>query len=252
VCTVTWLRREDGYDLLFNRDELKSRAEAAPPTRRQTDGTAWMAPVDGDFGGTWIATNEHGLTVGLLNGYRRRDTSPEPKRSRGLLVTDLAPSVDREDLLRRLEAADSARHRTFRLVAIHPGAPVLVAEWDGETLQVDREAEGRVPLVSSSFDEGGVGDARRAEYRRRAGDGPPTLKQLLAYHRSTTNGPSAYSVSMERPEAQTRGFTHVTVEADAVTLRYHAGRPDLDGVETALRLERQPLPSRAFRPPEGT
>ena len=96
VCTVTWLREPSGYRLFFNRDELRSRLEAEPPRRhegRAADGAAvaFLAPVDGDHGGTWIAANEHGVTVGLVNGYRRADASaPADVRSRGLLVRDLA------------------------------------------------------------------------------------------------------------------------------------------------------------------
>ncbi len=251
MCTATWLHRPGGYDLLFNRDELKSRAEADPPRRQEGDGTAWLAPVDGDFGGTWIATNAFGVTVALLNGYHRADAEAAERRSRGLLVLDLAPARDADDVFRRLDEADPARHRTFRLIVLSPDAPVRLAEWDGHRLRVDPDATSRRPLVSSSFDEGRVGEARRAEYHRRFGEAPPTVESLRAFHAATTGGPSAYSVSMERPEAQTRSFTHVTVGPDRVGMRYLPGRPDLAASpESALQLPRQPLPSRAFPPPE--
>ena len=68
MCTVTWTRRPDGYSVFFNRDELRSRKEALPP-RVHDDGTvSYVAPEDGDFGGTWLSVNGAGVTIGLLNG----------------------------------------------------------------------------------------------------------------------------------------------------------------------------------------
>ena len=270
MCTVTWLRSEGGYELLFNRDELKTRTEAEPPRRHERDGVAWLAPVDRDAGGSWIATNEHGLSVALLNGYRVADDRLLAAfTSRGMLVADLATAPDREEAARRLSALDPSPFRSFRLLVLAPDAPALVAEYDLRRLDIDPGAEDRVPLISSSFEETDVGRARQAEYERvtgrPAGSGVlaraaapadlsgrtstvPTLDQLLEFHRSTRNGPSAFSVSMERPEAATRSFTRVTVARAEITMRYAPGPPHASRPETVLRLPRAGLSSSL--PPE--
>ncbi len=69
MCTVSWRAARDGYDLFFNRDELHTRAPELPPALSERDGVRFLAPRDGDHGGTWLAVNEHGLTVCLLNDY---------------------------------------------------------------------------------------------------------------------------------------------------------------------------------------
>jgi hypothetical protein len=271
MCTATWVRSEGGgYELLFNRDELKSRSEADPPRRHEREGVAWVAPVDRDAGGSWIATNEHGLSVALLNGYRVEDDRPPAElTSRGLLVADLATARDRGEAVRRLSGLDPSPFRSFRLLVLAPDAPALVAEYDLRRLEIDPEAEHRLPLISSSFEETEVGRARRAEYERVTGcpagrgvlavagspEGPegaasagPDLDRLLAFHRSARGGPSAFTVSMERPEAATRSFTRVTVTPAGITMRYTPGPPHAQGPETRLHLPRAPLSSRL--PPE--
>src|SRR5271166_4952326 len=95
MCTLSWIRDEDGYQLFFNRDEKLSRKSAMPPRQATRDGVRFLAPVDGDFGGSWIATNEIGVSVCLLNGTNLTGSSggrPRKARSRGLLLLDLISS----------------------------------------------------------------------------------------------------------------------------------------------------------------
>ncbi len=71
-----------GYRLWFNRDELRSRGPEVPPRVEQTpEGMRYIAPSDSDAGGTWIAVNELGITVCLLNGYRAPQ-SPETESTK--------------------------------------------------------------------------------------------------------------------------------------------------------------------------
>ena len=251
MCTVTWLRTVDGYELLFNRDELKSRAEARPPRERCTEGVRWIAPEDPDGGGTWLATSEHGLTIGVLNGPRVPDEAGRVWTTRGCLAPALLTSEGPEEVGERLHRLALDDHRPFRLLAIAPSGRALVAEWDGRSLAIDGDAEERVPLISSGFDESAVGTARRAAFVRIVGEPPFRLERLLAFHRNAEGGPNAYTVSMERPEACTRSLTHVTVTPGEVTHRYFPGRADLDGPGTRTRLVRtlRPFPSRPAESP---
>jgi hypothetical protein len=251
MCTVSWIRSPDGYELLFNRDELKSRGEARPPRVGETDGVRWIGPVDPDAGGTWIAASERGLTVGVLNGSRAADEEGREWVSRGLLAPRLVACAGAGEVAAALRGFDLDAVRPFRLLAISPVAPAVVVEWDRRALAVDEDAEARVPLVSSAFDESAVGRARRAEFARLTAGRAVTLERLLEFHRSTTRGPNAFTVAMERPEAATRSLTRVTVTAEEVVMRYHAGRPDLPAHESTLALPRMAgaaLPSRPAEP----
>src|SRR5215471_17543150 len=106
MCTVSWIYEPAGYQLFCNRDEKLTRGKAEPPRYAVRDGVQFLAPVDADFGGTWIATNEFGLSLCLLNGTPGRSS-----RSRGLLVLDLIslPSIEAlVDRVRMLDLSPSA------------------------------------------------------------------------------------------------------------------------------------------------
>jgi hypothetical protein len=237
MCTVTWRRRHHGYVLLFNRDELRSRQEARPPRSHGEDGgLPYLAPEDGDFGGTWLATNAAGITVGILNGPRL-DVGVRNVRSRGFIVRDLATSSDLREVERRVRDSDLSQVRPFRLLAIGPKPAARVFEWDGRELAFDRDAETRMPLISSSFDETEVGRKRLREFRRIVGD-DVSPERLHAYHRSHANGPSAYSVCMHREDAGTRSFSRVDVSEDRVSMSYRAGNPCEERTEVTVDLAR--------------
>jgi hypothetical protein len=244
MCTATWVRSSEGFELFFNRDELRTRGEARPPRAREAarpDGTAvrFLAPEDADFGGTWIAVNDAGLSLAVLNGFRSADYAARVDwRSRGLLVMDLAGCLDADEVEARVRSTDLEAYRSFRLLALSAKGAALVAEWDRRRLAVDGDAERRVPLVSSSFEEGEVGAHRRAEFRRVVG-GRRTRERLLAYHKSHENGPSAFSVCMHRDDAATRSFTHVRVGRDQVALAYHGGPPCQAAADTTATLPRR-------------
>src|SRR6516225_10904193 len=126
MCTVTWIREPDGYQLLCNRDEKLTRGKAEPPRLALSAGVQFLAPVDADFGGTWIATNEFGISLCLLNGV------PGPSsRSRGLLVLDLISLPSVEALVDRVRKLDLSLYAPFTLAGIERQNPAAVIEWDG-------------------------------------------------------------------------------------------------------------------------
>src|SRR6266700_7181437 len=68
MCTVTFIARRSGYCLGMNRDEKLTRPTALPPRKRMVNGRAVVVPSD-PGGGTWIALNDHGATLALINWY---------------------------------------------------------------------------------------------------------------------------------------------------------------------------------------
>ena len=89
MCTVSWAHQPGGYHLLCNRDEKRTRGAAFAPRVREIGGVRYVAPIDPDGGGTWLATNEHGVSLCLLNGEPGFE-SAGPRRSRGGLILELA------------------------------------------------------------------------------------------------------------------------------------------------------------------
>jgi hypothetical protein len=228
MCTVSWLRDADGYDLFFNRDEKRSRLAAAPPTPRKVGSTTVLAPIDGEAGGTWLAANEHGLTLALLNGYLGNDSAAPPAggwTSRGHLVLRLADCSTVTALVDRLEATDLASFRSFHLAAFDLQTGTL-ASWRDAALELSDGDSFSAPLISSSYRYEDVSQSRRERFREfeTAGSGP-RVETMLAYHRSHHPERGAYSACMHREDARTVSFTWIRAEAGEVRMRYSPDSP---------------------------
>src|SRR6266853_2821052 len=68
MCTVTFIARRRGYCLGMNRDEKLARPTGLPPRKKMVNGRAVISPSE-PGGGTWIALNDQGATLALINWY---------------------------------------------------------------------------------------------------------------------------------------------------------------------------------------
>jgi hypothetical protein len=235
MCTVSWIRRDEGYQLFSNRDEQRTRRRAAGPQTLLLGGVRALAPLDGEFGGTWIAANEFGLSLCLLNGS---GGSPL-KLSRGLVIMRLIQAKCLAEAGERIAGMDLSEFAPFSLLGLGPGSPAVLFRWDGSRLAAIPDADRQMPLVSSSFDGAGAEVERRGTLERlQAESGGLRTGSLLAFHRSHEPAQGAYSPCMHREDAETVSFTWVTVSAAEVRLYYAPGAPcsSLAGESRTLRV----------------
>lgn len=238
MCTVSWVHGNDGYELLCNRDEKRNRLPALGPSVRRASGVRYIAPSDGNAGGSWIAVNEYGLTLALLNRHDANQTAA--RLSRGYLTLALADARCIEEAGERIRRADLSRFPGFTLAAFEAGKPCMVFEWDGHDLAATRNAEHRMPLTSSSFDPEAVTQSRTAEFSRQERTAGHRDANLLAdFHRSHNPTPSAYSTCMHRPDAQTVSFTRIRVTGAEVNLFYSPAAPCAAAPGETVRLTRK-------------
>ena len=240
MCTVTWCAAGDGYELFMNRDELYSRGPAHPPTIRDRRGVRYIAPTDSDAGGTWIAANEHGLTVCLLNFYPRGHSAVERVyESRGGLVVALASLKDLADIDAHLSRIDLAVYRPFTVTAIDSTMNARLYRWyDGAGAGLRTVERPVPPISSSSFEPERVLRTRMETYAALVGD-EPTVERLYAYHTSHMPEPGPYSVCMHRDDGASRSITRVAVAAGEVRMTYQAGPPHGTGEEHVVSTARR-------------
>lgn len=227
MCTATWIRIEGGYELFFNRDELKARKPGLPPTPRERGGVRFLAPTDGDAGGAWLGVNDRGISVGIANGPRsERDEGSGPFRSRGLLVLDLLACASIDEIGRSMRSEDPARYRSFALLALAPARDAVVFDWDGTRLEVERRREAGALLISSSRDPARAREARRAELERLVRErGVLDRDLLLDFHASHAPERGPFSPCMHREDAGTVSFSRIHVSAARIELEYRPGPP---------------------------
>lgn len=231
MCTVSWLHQEDGYQLLCNRDEKRRRLEAAPP-RLERFGTAnVVAPRDGDAGGSWIAVNELGVSVCLLNGASLSGSAAPGgygpvTQSRGTLLLSLADGRSSREVCERAWRRDLRSYAPFTLVAIEPDQPAAVMEWNGNETAVLLHGEPFMPLTSSSFDSAGAQVWRQKEFNRLTASGRRvSAETLCAFHESHGCCSGPYSPCMHRADAATVSFSWIKVSGDSIDFFYAPGAP---------------------------
>ena len=231
---MTWWRGDDRYEVFFNRDELKTRARALPPQRRRTEhGVRYLAPTDPDAGGSWMLVNEHGVTVSLLNRWHEGAAVPAPLRSRGQLVLGLAGAASAAEVIDGLRKTDCTGIKPFILVAMDR-MDTLVEAWDGCRLFSEKATP---PLVSSSYCFAQVRQARKDQYAKL----PELTPEALRGYQAGATEPSAFTVRMKRPDAQTWSRSRIRVGADTVRWQYIEEPPDLVGesIEYCVDLDRR-------------
>lgn len=252
MCTVSWthfladVKQDaplggDGFDLFFNRDEARSRGPEQAPREFESRGVRYLAPTDGDAGGTWTCVNEFGLALGLLNGYHPSPAdSNAPTISRGLLVRQLAPCASPGEAFDDLTPVNLQPYAPFVLVAVGPSAPARLLRWDGQRIHRQADADGSMPLSSSGIDPSGA-KIYRDELLANARTLHPTdeARALLAFHTGEGLRPDALTTCMSRADAETRSLVHIQVRARQISLAHAAGRPDLTPLTSPQFLNRR-------------
>ncbi|HEU5153712.1 MAG TPA: NRDE family protein [Gemmatimonadales bacterium] len=243
MCTLSWLPVHGGYGLFFNRDESRLRGPEVPAGVHRWDSVALVAPLDSDQGGTWIAANEFGVTVAVLNRYGPEMVRTVAQTSRGQLVRSLATSPSPELVRRRLRSSMLSEYQPFTIATTAPDSPVYLLAWDGQSLD-DRSVElpGLVAISSGFSPEAEA--ARRAALSQIQAGGALTTEVLEAFHRSHLPVRGPLSPCMHRPEAETRSFCRVDVTHDAVEIRHVLGPPCVttEFVRSSVARSREPSP----------
>ena len=234
MCTATLLPLESpGFRLVTNRDEQHTRLPAIPPQVRQFGTRQALLPVDPSSDGTWVAVNDVGLAITLLN-LNLGDAQPSPagRTSRGAVIPSLMHHANATDAARQAAEIDGASMMPFRLL-IADGRSAYVVRSDGGAVAVNPiQPAGRPAMLTSS----GLGDHLVETPRRELfhAQGFATPADQDAFHQHRWADRPELSVRMHREDARSVSRTVVEVSADAVRVTYtpidfegEEGRPEV-------------------------
>ncbi|HQE28690.1 MAG TPA: NRDE family protein [Phycisphaerae bacterium] len=217
----------------FNRDESRQRPAALPPCVRSFGGRRAVLPVDPVSDGTWIAVNDTGLAMMLMNVYPvpfdRKAFAAEARRyaSRGAIIPSLLHCVTLDEAAALASRLDPARYPAFRLVLLDRRQWVEILAADGRlTVRGPQLIDKPVMYASSGLGDDRVDPPRRALFEEMlAAVTDPALMQDAFHRHQWPDGPHL-SVCMSRPEARTVSLTILELDAHVSRLIYYPESPD--------------------------
>ncbi len=241
MCTLSIVPlRGDAVRVAFNRDESPARAPGLPPRVVPFGDRTAVLPLDPASGGTWLAVNDAGLVLALLNAHPISGPAVvRPARSRGEVIPALlhcaCPATALAALDQSLDYGDFA---PFRLILL--GCGVLAdVRWDGRDPMVASHLLGTSPRMYTSS---GLGDELVDPPRRALFDelfaGPQEQwdRAQDTFHRSRWPGREHLSVNMVRPGARTVSRSVIDLRDGVAAFTYHPDGPDAPADPVALTL----------------
>jgi len=226
---MTWFVTDDGYELFFNRDELISRSRAELPgihgtNSAQSNGLSYISPTDADAGGTWIAVNELGVTVSLLNHYQYEQIETYKRwTSRGEIVRQFAATHDLRLAERQFLQLELKDYRAFRMFIIERSGQNKLFVWDGHKSRIEHNVT--TPKSSSSADAKNVKAQRKQLFKDLQLADRKDTQAYLNYHSSHIPDKPKESVCMHRDDANTVSLSVVKVDSVSVSFMYADGSP---------------------------
>lgn len=234
MCTLSWLINKNGYQIFCNRDELRTREIAQPVKQFVFHDVSVLMPVDPQSEGSWVSTNEFGLSLSLLNFYQG-EVLINPVISRGQLLRSLSHLSSLEELDKEFAKEDFLKFAPFRLIAFaqkDDKTQIRGYLWDGEEYSHFTPMS---PLTSSAVDFENVSQARNLSYKKHIlEEGAHEFKCFHVGHESFSHR----GVCMHRDDAETVSFSHIQVNEKKIIFSYQPGAPCKKKESKSLHLER--------------
>src|SRR5919106_4555889 len=101
MCTVSFVPKSRKFYLAMNRDEKLARFTAFPPAIIEVAKRRTMFPREPE-GGTWIAANDAGVCIALINWHRIERGPVRSITSRGQIVKKLAGKSSTREIVAAL------------------------------------------------------------------------------------------------------------------------------------------------------
>ena len=198
MCTVTFVPSGNAVSITHNRDEKITRFKALPPKQYALNGFRLLFPKD-IKGGTWVCINNYGNAAALLNGgFSHHQSNPPYRKSRGLILLDIAASFD---MLEAWQKTDLSGIEPFTLV-LWNNALLFETRWDGinkHTRQLDEKTSHL--WSSATLYEPEIVDKRKQWFDKWQLLHPlPSMNDIINFHRYGGEGDTHNDLCMNRDD----------------------------------------------------
>jgi len=210
----------------MNRDEKLTRPAGLPPKEKRVNGRGIIFPSE-PGGGTWIAVNDHGATLALINWYSITARVDGKGVSRGEVVNSASAAISPDSADGALHGLPLNRINPFRLIGVFPTTTEIVEwRWNLNQLVRKRHRWKSQQWISSGFDEPAAQRIRGRTFRQaQKQESAGSLDWLRRLHRSHAPETGPFSTCMHRADAATVSYTEISVSAPVAVMRYHTGAP---------------------------
>ncbi len=226
MCTVTFMPRRSGYCLAMNRDEKLARPPGLPPKLAVVKNRRVICPSE-PGGGTWIALNDFGVSLALINSYSVAKQVERLPISRGEVVKATCAADHPQRMEAVLASLPLHRINPFRLIGVFPGShQIIECRWDLRKLGLTICGWQTQQWISSGFDEPAAQRERSRTFRQALDQkAAGSLTWLRRLHRSHAPGKGPFSTCMHRPDAATVSYTEAVVLAREASIWHCLGPP---------------------------
>jgi uncharacterized protein with NRDE domain len=222
MCTMSIIPKEGkNLRIVFSRDELRTRPQALPPQLGRFGSGQAILPIDPVSGGTWIAVNESGLVLAVMN-VNPPDRRSDPQRSRGRIIPEMLDAASPERIGQQIRDIPVGYYAPFRLIVMQD-QKIQTLVWDGaKTIRTEPEVIERPMMYTSS----GLGDhlvesPRRELFEKLVIEDELPDEGQLQFHRQYWPGKGHLSVMMSRCDASTVSITVVEVSQTEANMSYY-------------------------------
>lgn len=224
MCTISFVPTARGFRLAMNRDEKRTRVAALPPEIFTVGQRHAIYPRE-PSGGTWLAANDAGVCLALINWHRIEREPAGKIASRGRVIPSLIGASGVQQVAREIRELPLTKMRPFRLIVIDASENALREwRWDLRKLKPHRHRWQIQHWFSSGYDEAGADQEREKVCANRPGSlgEARRLRELHASH-APARGP--FSICMHRSDAATVSYSEVVLSPGRITFRYLPGPP---------------------------
>lgn len=220
MCTVSYIKLDNGFVLTSNRDETVSRP-TLPPAKYSVQGKYLVFPKDEIAEGSWIACNESGQVSCLLNGASEKHKHDPPyDRSRGKVLLE---SFTYPSITNFVDQVNLRKVEPFTLILANNDL-LIQLQWDG-TSKVVKNLNNKGNHLWSSATLYPKDVAQKKEQWFSAWTNKyssDSQKNILKFHQTTHgNKPSKDVRSQFKGDLKTVSITQVKNIDGGISMDYH-------------------------------
>jgi len=234
MCTVSWIYNNGIIICTSNRDEHVSRARALEVVDQANGDRVITFPKDPRAGGTWIAHDNNGKMIVLLNGATvAHHSGANYSKSRGIILMDIFSS---DNIIEKTESIDLKNIEPFTII-VFDASRLIEMKWDGSNKIIHDIAPTSNHSWSSVtlYDES-IREFREEQFLSFTNKNEISAAQIESFHRRKNSDPTQTILINRKNGVRTFSITQIVIELGHTNMKHipitHSELPEL--IELAI------------------